>query len=104
VLATLLAEVGLYCVMALTVTRWTREIGLRTALGARRGAPLWMVIKDAFGLPGIGLALGIPGAYLLSRSVSSQLFGVAGADLGTAALVPARRASTIDPIQALRHE
>jgi predicted permease len=118
VLATLLAAVGLYGVMALTVARRTREIGLRMALGARQGALLWMVMKEAFGLLGIGLALGIPCAYLLSRYVSSQLFGVVAADLGTAAvasialvvvaagaaLVPARRASTIDPIQALRHE
>jgi ABC-type antimicrobial peptide transport system permease subunit len=88
------------------------------ALGARQGALLWMVMKDAFGLLGIGLALGIPCAFLLGRYVSSQLFGIAAADLGTvavaavtlavvaagAALVPARRASTIDPIQALRHE
>jgi len=118
VLATLLAAVGLYGVMALTVARRTREIGLRMALGARQGAVLWMVMKDAFELLGIGLALGIPCAYVLSRYVSSQLFGVVAADLGTAAvasvtlavvaagaaLVPARRASTIDPIQALRHE
>jgi predicted permease len=117
-LATLLAAVGLYGVMALTVARRTREIGLRMALGARQGALLWMVMKEAFGLLGIGLALGIPCAFLLSRYVSSQLFGVAAADLGTAAaasitlaavaaaaaFVPARRASTIDPIQALRHE
>jgi ABC-type antimicrobial peptide transport system permease subunit len=117
-LATLLAAVGLYGVMALTVARRTREIGLRMALGARRGDLLWMVMKEAFGLLGIGLALGIPCAYLLSRYVSSQLFGVAAADLGTAAvasiilsavaagaaLIPARRASMIDPIQALRHE
>ena len=118
VLATLLAAVGLYGVMALTVARRTREIGLRMALGARRGALLWMVMKDAFCLLGVGLAIGIPCAYLLSRYVSSQLFGVVAADLGTAAvasitlaavatgaaLVPARRASMIDPIQALRHE
>ena len=118
VLATLLAAVGLYGVMALTVARRTREIGLRMALGARQGAVLWMVMKEAFGLLGIGLALGIFCAYLLSRYVSSQLFGVVAADLGTAAvasitlaavaggaaLVPARRASRIDPIQALHHE
>jgi predicted permease len=117
-LATLLAAVGLYGVMALAVARRTREIGLRMALGARQGALLWMVMREAFGLLGIGLALGIPCAYLLSRYVSSQLFGVVAADLGTvavasitlaavaagAALVPARRASMIDPIQALRHE
>ena len=117
-LATLLAAVGLYGVMALTVARRTGEIGLRMALGARQGALLWMVMKEAFGLLGIGLALGIPCAYLLRRYVSSQLYGMAAADLETAAiaaltlagvaagaaLLPARRASLIDPIQALRHE
>ena len=117
-LATLLAAVGLYGVMALTVARRTREIGLRMALGARQSALLWMVMKEALGLLGIGLLLGIPCAYLLGRYVSSQLFGVVAADLGIAAvasftltavaagaaLVPARRASMIDPIQALRHE
>jgi len=118
VLATLLAAVGLYGVMALTVTRRTREIGLRMAVGARRGAVVWMVMKEALGLCGIGLALGIPGAWASSRFVGSHLFGVAPADAWTAAgatmilvvvttaagLLPAHRASTIDPIQALRHE
>jgi predicted permease len=117
-LATLLAAVGLYGVMALTVERRTREIGLRMALGARRGALLWMVMRDAFGLVGAGLALGVPCAYLLGQYVSSQLFGVVPADPGTAAaalitlamvaagaaFVPARRAGRIDPIQALHHE
>jgi predicted permease len=117
-LATVLAAVGLYGVAALAVVRRTREIGLRMALGAQRGAVLWMVIKEALGLLGIGLAAGIPCAYFLSRYVSSQLFGVAPTDAGTAAiasailaavatgavLLPARRASAIDPIQALRHE
>ena len=118
VLATLLAAVGLYGLMALTVARRTRDIGLRMALGARQGALLWMVMREAFGLFGAGLALGVPGAYVLGRYVSSQLFGVVPADLGTAAVafgtlamvaacaafVPARRASRIDPIQALHHE
>jgi len=117
-LATVLAAIGLYGVTALAVARRTREIGLRMALGAPRGAVLWMVLKEALDLLGIGLAVGIPCAYLLSRYVSSQLFGVAPTDSGTAAiaaailaavaagagLLPARRASSIDPIQALRHE
>ena len=115
-LATLLAAVGLYGVMALSVTRRTREIGLRMAVGASRGAVQWMVLKEALCLLGAGLALGIPGAYWLSRWVGSQLYGVAPADAGSggaaaailvvvavvAGLLPARRASTIDPIQALR--
>jgi predicted permease len=118
ILATLLAAVGLYGVMALIVERRTREIGLRMALGARQGALLWMVMREAFGLLGAGLAMGVPGAYLLGKYASSQLFGVEPADPGTAALafvtlavvaagavfVPARRASRIDPIQALHHE
>jgi predicted permease len=118
ILATLLAAVGLYGVMALTVARRTREIGLRMALGASRGGLLWMVMREALGLFGAGLALGIPSAYLLGRYVSSQLFGVAPAGLDTAAVafatlavvaagaafVPARRAGRIDAIQALRHE
>ena len=118
ILATLLAAVGLYGVMALTVARRTREIGLRMALGARQGALLWMVMREAFELFGAGLALGVPCAYLLGRYVSSQLFGVLPADLGTAvaalmalamvtagaAFVPARRASRIDPIRALHDE
>ena len=117
-MATLLAAVGLYGVMALMVARRTREIGLRMALGARQGALLWMVLREAFGLFGAGLALGVPCAYLLGRYVSSQLFGVLPADLGTAvaalmalamvtacaAFVPARRASRIDPIRALHDE
>jgi hypothetical protein len=94
------------------------KIGLRMALGARQGALLWMVMQKALGLLGLGLALGIPCTYLLSRYVSSQLFGVVAADLGTAALasiallavaagaalMPSRRASRIDPIQALHQE
>ena len=117
-LATLLAAVGLYGVTALTVARRTGEIGLRMALGARQGALHWMVMREAFGLFGAGLALGVPAAWLLGRYVSSQLFGVVPADLGTAAValvtlaivaaaaafVPARRAGRIDPIQALHHE
>ena len=117
-LATLLAAVGLYGVMALVVAGRTREIGLRMALGARQGAVRWMVLKEALGVLGLGLAAGIPCAYWLSRYVAAQLFGVAPADLRTAAmavailtavgagaaLLPARRASAIDPIRALRHE
>jgi predicted permease len=117
-LATLLVAVGLYGVMALTVTSRTREIGLRMAVGARRSTVVRMVIGEGLSLVGIGLALGIPGGYGLSRWVSSQLYGVTPGDAGSggaaalvlivagllAALLPARRASSIDPIRALRHE
>jgi predicted permease len=117
-LATLLAAIGLYGVMAFVVARRTKEIGLRMALGAPQRSVVWMVMRETLLLLGIGLALGLPSAYLLSRYVSSQLFGVKANDIGTAlaALVilaavaagagflPARRASTIDPMNALRHE
>ncbi len=118
VLATLLAAIGLYGVMAFVVARRTREIGLRMALGAQRGAVLWLVMREVLLLLGLGLALGVPSSFLLSRYVSSQLFGVPANDMLTAAaavivlalvatgagFIPALRASTIDPIRALRYE
>ena len=117
-LATLIAAVGLYGVLALVVARRTREIGLRMALGARRTAILYMILKDALGMFVLGLAFGIPCAYLLTRYVSSLLFGVAPIDAFTATVaavilaaatacagfVPAHRAGAIDPMHALRHE
>ena len=118
VLATLLAAIGLYGVMAFVVERRTKELGLRMALGAARGQVVWMVMREVLVLLGLGLAAGIPTAYVLTRSVSSQLFGVKPADVPTALLalavlagvaalagfVPARRASGIDPMTALRYE
>ena len=117
-LATLLAAMGIYGVMAFVVARRTKEIGLRMALGAQRGEVVWMVVKEAFLPLAVGLAAGIPIAYWASRYVSSQLFGVKptdGVTLGVAAtilgicavgasLIPARRASAIDPMTALRYE
>jgi len=118
VLATALAAIGLYGVLAFVVARRTKEIGLRMALGAAQWSVVWMVLREALVLLAIGLAVGIPASLALSQYVSKQLFGVKANDVGTviAALVilaavatgagflPARRASTINPIQALRHE
>ena len=117
-LATLLAAIGLYGVMAFVVARRTKEIGVRMALGAPRGAVLWMVMREVLLLLACGLAIGVPCAYVLSRYASTLLYGVKPADLwtGLAALVtltvvtaaagflPAQRASAIDPMRALRYE
>ncbi len=118
VLATLLASVGLYGVMAFSVARRTREIGVRMALGAFGKDVVWLVLKEALLLLAIGLVIGIPASLALARYVQSQLFGVHFADpltlfvaifsLASAAalagFIPARRASRVDPIRALRYE
>ena len=118
ILATILAAIGLYGVMAFVVARRTKEIGLRMALGAPRSGVVWMVLKESLLLVGIGLAIGVPSAFLLSRYVSSQLYSVKPTDVWTAAaalsilaavaagagFLPAQRASSIDPLTALRHE
>jgi predicted permease len=117
-LATVLAALGLYGVMAFVVARRTREIGLRMALGAPRSGVLWLVMREVIVLLGGGLVAGMAGAYTSSRYITSQLFGVTPADVWTAAasiavlglvaaiagFVPARRASAIDPVTALRYE
>ena len=118
VLATLLAVIGLYGVMAYTVARKTREIGIRMALGAIQGNVIWMVMKEVLLLVGIGVLVGLPAAIGLTGLVKNQLYGVAAHDPGTLSLatfgllavaclagfVPALRASFIDPTNALRNE
>ena len=117
-LATLLAALGLYGVMAFMVARRTREIGIRMALGAGQGSVVWMVLRETLTLAGIGVAIGLVGAYAVTRLIQTQLFGVqptdlltmAAASLGIAAVtalagyIPARRATAIDPMSALRWE
>ena len=117
-LATVLASVGLYGVMAFVVARRRKELGIRLALGAQPAYVIWMVMREVLVLLSIGLALGIPAAMLLGRLVSSQLYGIEPYDpwiasatvlllavvSGLAGLIPARRASRIDPILALRYE
>jgi predicted permease len=117
-LATLLAALGLYGVMAFMVARRTREIGIRMALGAGRGTVVWMVLRETLVLAGTGVGVGLAGAYAVTRLIQAQLFGVAPTDLLTmaaaslgiaavtalAGYIPARRATGIDPMNALRWE
>jgi predicted permease len=118
VFALLLASIGLYGVLAYSVTRRTNEIGLRMALGAERGGVIWMVLREALLLVGTGIAMGVPLAFALARSVSSLLYGLKPTDSLTisaavvllfvvaavASYLPALRASRVDPMVALRYE
>jgi len=117
-LATLLAALGLYGVMAFMVARRTREIGIRMALGAGQGSVVWMVMRETLTLAAIGVAIGLAGASVITKLIQAQLFGVQPTDLLTmaaaaigiaavtalAGFVPARRATGIDPMTALRWE
>jgi predicted permease len=117
-LATLLASVGLYGVLAFTITRRTREIGIRMAIGAQPGNILGMVLREVGWMIALGVGAGLPAAYGISRYAESLLFEMKGPDaavfVGGAFLViavslvagylPARRAMGIDPITALRYE
>jgi ABC-type antimicrobial peptide transport system permease subunit len=118
ILATLLAAIGLYGVIAFAVARRTSEIGLRMALGASGADVLRMVLLDAGRMAAVGIVIGLGAAFALSRYIASQLFGVRAADpriyagavcglmavAALAALLPAWRASRIDPVSALRCE
>jgi ABC-type antimicrobial peptide transport system permease subunit len=118
ILALLIACVGLYATMAYGVARRTNEIGIRMALGASQGSVIWMVLREVGVLLAIGLAISVATAIGTSRLIESFLFGMkpndprtlalAVAILLSAALVagygPARRASRVDPMIALRHE
>jgi predicted permease len=117
-LATLLATIGLYGVMAFVIARRTKEIGVRMALGAQPGSVLWLVMREVLVLFAIGMAIGLPAAIGLGRYVSAQLYGVQPYDLSIvgittivlaavailAGMLPAQRASRIDPVLALRYE
>ena len=117
-LATLLASVGLYGVMAFVVARRRKELGIRLALGAQPGFVIWLVMREVLLLLAIGLLIGVPAALALGRYVASQLYNIEPQDpaiaittvallslvSAAAGLIPAHRASRIDPILALRHE
>jgi predicted permease len=118
VLGLLLACVGLYGIMAYNVTRRTKEMGIRMALGAQRSEVLWMVLRQTLFLIGIGIAIGVPLALAAARLIASQLYGLNPSDPSTIAVavlvmagvglvagyVPARRAAKVDPMVALRYE
>jgi ABC-type antimicrobial peptide transport system permease subunit len=116
--AALLACIGLYGLMSYGVTQRTAELGLRMALGARPRAVRWLVVREAAATVAFGAAAGLTAAFFAVRLIQTQLFGVQPHDLAAltaatmvlltmacaAAYLPARRASRIDPLTALRHE
>lgn len=117
-LALLLSLVGLYGVMSFVVTQRTREIGIRLALGAKRRSTVWLVLSDALWMIAGGLAIGLPFIWALGRLVESQLYNVKPTDVSVvaiaatilctaavgASLIPAHRASAVNPTDALRAE
>jgi putative ABC transport system permease protein len=117
-IALLIASVGLYAVVAYSVTQRTQEIGIRMAMGARREDVLRLVVGEGLAWAGSGLALGLLASFGLTRLMSTLLYGVRPNDIVTfvavsialigvallASYVPARRAMQVDPIVALRSE
>jgi putative ABC transport system permease protein len=117
-IALILAAVGIYGVVAFTVAHREHEIGLRMALGASRGNVVSLILKEAMTQASLGLGLGLIGAYLVGRAMHSAFYGIASIDFAAvlavtivllsaallASWIPARRASTIEPMQALRAE
>jgi ABC-type antimicrobial peptide transport system permease subunit len=117
-LALLLSAIGLYGLMAYNVTRRTREIGIRMALGARRESVRWLILRESLLLVLVGLAAGLPCAIVSSRFIASWLYratmggpailasvcGILIAVAAVASWLPAHRAARVDPMIALRHD
>jgi putative ABC transport system permease protein len=117
-LALLLATIGIYGVLSYSVSRRTHEMGIRAALGATRGNQLRLILGNGLSLTGIGIGIGVLGSLAVSGVLSNLMFGVSARDPGTLLLVgvvlagvaaaacylPARRATKVDPVVALRHE
>jgi predicted permease len=117
-LAVLVASIGLFGLMSYNVTRRTTEIGIRMALGAQRTTVLQMVLRESLLLVALGVVVGVIAALSAGRFVSSLLFGLSPSDVGSSVIaitlmlivcglagyLPARRASRLDPMRALRHE
>jgi len=113
-----LAAMGVYGVVSYVVVQRTSEIALRMALGARRPKILWLVLQQGLGMAAVGTAAGLVGAWFLRKTVAQLVFGISPADPATfvvaalvligfaalATLLPARRATKVDPIVALRYE
>jgi putative ABC transport system permease protein len=117
-LALVLATIGVYGVLSFLVSKRRREIGIRMVLGAQRRDVLWLVLREGARFSAIGIILGLGGAFAVTRWLSSELYGVSAADPLTyagvagvmavitllACYVPARRATGVDPLIALRYE
>jgi ABC-type antimicrobial peptide transport system permease subunit len=117
-LALALATVGLYAVMAYSVSKRRREIGIRMALGAQRGDVLKLILRQGMLLTAIGLVIGLAASVALTRFFSGLLYGISPTDFGTfagitllqvvvalvASYIPARRATKVDPLIALKYE
>jgi ABC-type antimicrobial peptide transport system permease subunit len=117
-IALLLSVIGLYGVMSFVVTQRTKEIGVRLALGATRSTAVWLIVRDALFMIGAGTAIALPCVWALGRLVEAQLFGVRAGDgptIGLAsgvlalvtlspAMLPAWRAASVSPTEALRFE
>jgi putative ABC transport system permease protein len=118
VIATLLAAIGLYGVLAYVTAQRTREIGIRMAVGAQPIAVAKLIVREVLVLAAVSLAFAIPSSLLLGRVLRNQLFNVSATDLSTyagsilivtavavlAAVLPARRAAMVDPTETLRAE